>query len=124
MSRGNPWTSHYQSVWTERGKNPELPQWLRLACLAFGRHKPNGHAHFAEGELAKLLSTRGKDGAVTVPSSQSVSGYIKTAKHFEFIDQSSTARCLVVPPHAITGGQGGSPWARCVIHDKSSITAA
>jgi hypothetical protein len=62
VSRQNPFSQHRQGVWAERGKNPALPTWLRVAAVVFGKHKKNGHAHFAPGELAKLLAKPGPDG--------------------------------------------------------------
>ena len=124
MSVQNPWAAHYQGVWTERGKDPALPSWLRVAALAFGRHKKNGHAQFAEGELAKLLAAPDRDGVVKIPSAQSVCNHVAKAKMLGFIAEGSNVRCLVVPPHAVIGGMGGSEWTACVIHAKGKMRTA
>ena len=63
MIVSNPWSAHYQGVWMERPQNPVLPLWLRVAALAFGRHRVNGHANFAKGELCKLLASRDRTGS-------------------------------------------------------------
>jgi hypothetical protein len=124
VSRQNPFSLHRQGVWTERGRNPALPTWLRVAALAFGKHKKNGHAHFASGELAKLLAKPGPDGVPKLPSSSGVANAIKRAKAYGFIAEESTARCLVVPAHAVEGGMGGTPWTACPIHARKPKRAA
>lgn len=114
MSLQNPYSMHYQSVWRERAAsraaNPAMPAWIRVAALAFGCHRRNGHASFKTGEIAEILGTPGKP-----LSPSSVSNAIKLAKNAGWIDGQSTARCLVVPPHAVVGGLG-HPNDRCAIH--------
>lgn len=114
MSLQNPFALHYQSVWLERSATPALPDWMRLASLAFGKHKANGHANFGSGEIARLLG-RQADGKVKPLSGPAVSNAIRRAKELGFIADQSHARCLVVPPHAVTHGLG-SPYERCRIH--------
>ena len=120
MSLQNPFAFHYQGVWLERSANPSLPDWLRLASLAFGRHKANGHANFGSGEIAKLLGKHDSDGLVRPLSNSAVSNAIRRAKELGFIANVSYARCLVVPPHAVTHGLG-SRYERCRIHDGAGI---
>ena len=48
---------HYQSTWHERAGDPRLPQWLRVAALAYGSHKANGHSQFSPGQIALVLAT-------------------------------------------------------------------
>lgn len=115
MSLINPFSFHYQGVWLERSANPDLPFWLRLASLALGKHKANGHANFGAGEIARLLGKRGPDGQVKALSDSAVSNAIRRAKELGFIADQSYARCLVVPPHAVTHGLG-SAYERCRIH--------
>lgn len=114
MSIQNPFAMHRQAVWKERAANraanPTMPLWIRVASLAFGCHRANGHAAFKLGEIAELL---GKPGEPL--SAQSVSNAIKLAKNSGWIAQESTSRCLVVPPHAVSGGLG-HPNERCPIH--------
>jgi hypothetical protein len=114
MSRQNPFGIHRQSVWHERSANPRLPDWIRIAALAFGSHKANGHAPFKSGELAVYL---GLPGQPLKPSE--VSNAIRLAKTSGWIAEESNARCLVVPPHAVEGGLG-DPRAECPVHHKSS----
>jgi hypothetical protein len=114
MSAQNPYAMHRQSVWKERAANraanPVLPQWIRLAALAFGCHRRNGHANFVQGEIAEILGTPGKP-----LSPSSVSNAIKLAKKAGWIAQESNSRCLVMPPHAVEGGLG-HPNDRCAVH--------
>lgn len=124
MSAQNPFALHRQGVWTERSRNTALPGWLRVAALAYGRHKRNGHAQFAEGELANLLAKPNRDGMIKAPSAQNVSNMIAAAKLHGFIAAESNARCLVVPRHAVEGGMGGAEWTRCIIHAKERTAAA
>lgn len=109
---------HYQAVWRERAAsraaNPAMPLWIRVASLAFGCHRRNGHANFQPGEIAEILGTPGAP-----LSAASVSNAIKLAKNAGWIADESNAKCLVVPPHAIVGGPGEAT-ARCLIHGATS----
>lgn len=111
----NYWTRHYQSVWLERAADPSLADWMRLACLAFAKHRANGHANFAPGELGPLLAKAGPDGQLKPLTKSAVSNAIKRAKDRGWISKESTAQCLVVPPHAIAGGRG-KPYEACRVH--------
>jgi hypothetical protein len=114
MSFQNPWGIHHQAVWKERAAsraaNPSLDNWIRVAALAFGCHRRNGHANFGPGEIAEILGTPGKP-----LSAPAVSNAIKLAKSAGWIAKESNARCLVVPPHAVGGGLG-HPDDRCAVH--------
>ncbi len=123
MSLSNPFSFHYQGVWLGRAANPDLPNWLRLASLAFAKHKANGHANFGAGEIAKLLGKRTPDGQRKPLSDSAVSNAIRRAKELGFIAYESHARCLVVPPHAVTGGLGSS-YQLCRIHAGARIVGA
>ncbi|WP_156409030.1 hypothetical protein [Mycobacterium sp. Root265] len=100
----------------ERASDPALPLWLRVAALAFGRHRLNGHANFAMGELGKLLGKPGPDGKPKPISNSAVANAISKAKKHGFIAEDSMARCLVVPRHAVTLGVGGSVHTKCCLH--------
>jgi hypothetical protein len=52
-----PWAKHYQHAWEERSGDPNLPDWLRVAALAYGKHSANGHAVFGPGDLALVLGS-------------------------------------------------------------------
>jgi hypothetical protein len=92
----NFYNMQYQSVWRERAHDNRISLVWRLFSLAAGSHRRNGHATFKEDEIAEILGV----------SPQQVSNLIADAKRLGLIDARSKARCLVVPPHAIIGGQG------------------
>ncbi|MGO8937604.1 MAG: hypothetical protein ACLQLO_10915, partial [Mycobacterium sp.] len=66
--------------------NPEMPLWVRVAALAFGCHRRNGHASFKTGEIAEVLGTPGK-----ALSASSVSNAIRLAKNAGWIAEESNA---------------------------------
>lgn len=107
VDRNNPASFHYHSVWQERARDTDLALWLRVAALAFANHKRNGHATFASGEVVKMLGKPKSD----------VYHAIKKAIAKGWISRESKAQCLVVPPHAVTGGGDGNANDRCVVHD-------
>ena len=117
MSITNPFALHRQGVWLERAADETLPNWVRLAALAFARHRGNGHANFCAGEIAKLLAASTPSGDRKPMSHQAVSNTIARAKSKGWIADESTARCLVVPHHAVEGGLGKS-WDKCRFHGR------
>jgi hypothetical protein len=110
MSRGNAWARHYQSVWQERAARRNLPNWLRVAALAYGAHAANGHALFKPGDLAVALGEPGRP-----MNKHNVQRAIKTAVDNGWLSSLSGSTCLVVPAHAITGGMG-RPGQLCPVH--------
>jgi hypothetical protein len=117
----NPWTRHYQGPWEERAGNPRLPDWLRVASLAYGKHGANGHALFGPGEVALVLGEVDfKTGEIR--TNQNVSRAIKTAVVHGWLAKGSKARCLIVPAHSIEGGMG-SPWKSCPQHGSNRVTS-
>jgi hypothetical protein len=117
MSRNNPWARHYQSVWLERSRDERLPLWFRVSALAFGRHRVNGHALFGRGEIAQALASRQKrtSGTRTLDKG-SVQRAIRQAIAYGMLSDRSGTRCLVVPPHAISGGLYGHQFTPCPEH--------
>ena len=109
MSVRNPWGRHYQSVWHERSGDPRLPHWLRVAALAYGSHRANGHAQFKAGQVGLVLGTvDAASGEVRPLDKGSVQRAIRTAVDYGWLAAGSGTRCLVVPGHAIAGGLGGA----------------
>ncbi len=103
----NAWARHYQEVWLERAGDPALPDWLRVASAAYGRHRANGHATFKRGQLALILaSVDPETGAVVPLDRRHLYRAIQTAINHRWLSDRSTARCLIVPAHAVTGGLG------------------
>jgi hypothetical protein len=112
----NPWAKHYQSIWEERAASPSLPHWLRVACLAYGMHKFNGHARFKPGEIALALSrVNYETGEISTPNKHAVQRAIRTAIKEGWLAKESGALCLVVPHNAIEGGLGYAQG--CDLHD-------
>jgi hypothetical protein len=103
----HPGSMHRQSVWRERATDGDqpLPLWLRVALLAYSRHRANGHAVFGQSGLTKELDVQ----------STQLYRAIATAKKYKWIANESTTRCLVVPAYAVSRGIG-NPNDRCPIH--------
>ncbi len=101
----HPWAKHYQHVWQERAGNPNFPDWLRVAALAYGRHTANGHAVFAPGEVALVLGNVNLATGELRPSANA-SRAIKKAVEYGWLSGGSKTRCLIVPAHAVGGGLG------------------
>lgn len=71
--------------------NPELPTWHRVGCIAWHRADQGGHARFSTGELSRCLGlTRGQ-----------VSDALAVARRRGWVDQTSNARCVVLPGCAL-----------------------
>ncbi|WP_162259384.1 hypothetical protein [Phycicoccus sp. Soil803] len=105
MSLRQPYAMHRQQVWKERAGSPVLPAWVRVAALAYGGHGLNGHADFSPGEIASVLGMDRKTGEVATPMArQNVHRAIRTAIDYGWLAEGSSATCLVVPSHAIWGG--------------------
>jgi hypothetical protein len=118
LSVFNPWTRHYQATWENRAANHNLPLWARIMCLAYGRHKANGHAVFGRGELTWILGTPPQDGKPFQRATpQAVHGAIIAAVKYSFLDEGSCSECLVVPGHAIQGPHGKAD-APCPVHER------
>ena len=115
------WARHYQHAWEERSGNPRFPMWLRVASLALGKHKANGHAVFRPGEIALALTTVDLDtGELHQPDRRGVRRAITTAIDYGFLSTGSRSTCLVVPRHAVEGGWGGEASTPCPVHDKKA----
>lgn len=92
--------------------------WLRVASLAYGKHRANGHANFRPGEVAVILSSIDTTtGEITKPSRQSVGRAIRVAVEYGWLAAGSSSCCLVVPGHAVQGGLG-SPHETCKVHNR------
>lgn len=110
------WGAHCQPVFLEDALNPRWPGPLRVAFVAYGLHKANGHAYLKQGELASLLPLAvGEDGFPTLPSRQTLNRWIGVAVEHGFLDKGSKLLCLVVPSHRVQGGRGDK-YAPCKRH--------
>jgi hypothetical protein len=109
-----PWAKHYQHAWEERSGDPNLPDWLRVASLAYGKHSANGHALFGPGDLALVLG-RVDPTTGEITANDNVSRAIRTAVRHGWLARGSKARCLIVPAFAVDGGLGNA-YAPCPVH--------
>jgi hypothetical protein len=105
---GRDWSAHSQDGWLEFTGNPRFPDYLRIAFVAWGLHRANGHARLNPGELARFLVR--PDG--TLPDRRSIRHSIDRAVEFGFLLPSSKALCLVVSTMHVQGGIG-DPDRRC-----------
>jgi hypothetical protein len=110
------WAAHSQEAWNQRAKNHDLPMWLRVASLAFGHHRRNGHANFAPGDLKKILAVLDEKTGELRPNAN-VSRSIKEAVGYGLLTPASQTTCLVVVAHEVWGGSYGTAQAPCLVHD-------
>lgn len=111
-----PFAMHSQPVWEERAANSDLPDWLRLVSLAYGKHRRNGHANFQPGDLRLALARVDTETGVLTPC-VNVSRAVNLAVRHRWLARGSRTTCLVVPGHAVWGGSAGSEHAPCRVHD-------
>ena len=113
----SPWARHYQDVWHERSGDWRLPKWLRVAALAYGAHENNGHARFKRGEVALVLGSVDHETGEVIPlDRRNLHRVIQDAITYGWLMPESTARCLIVPAHAVKKGPIGGPVKPCPIH--------
>lgn len=106
MAIPNPWRRHYQSHFRAMSADTRLALCYRLAFLAYGSARCNGHANFQPGELAEHFDKPGPR----------ISEALKGARDRGLIGLDSTTQCLVVPVHVAEGGDG-HPFEICGVHD-------
>lgn len=121
MTGTRAFSMHYRDVWEERSGDPTLPAWLRVASLAYGMHKANGHATFRRGsrthrgDIATILAVTDEDtGELVVASPEKVRRAIDSAVEYRWLAAGSNASCLIVPAHAVTFNIG-NPHAPCTV---------
>jgi hypothetical protein len=118
MGTYNPWAKHYQAEWENRAADAKLPLWLRVVCVAYGRHEANGHANIRRGQLSWILGT---PPTATQPFRRAhrttVRDAIRTAARHGWLAEGSCSECLIVPAHAIDGPVG-NPKKPCPVHDR------
>jgi hypothetical protein len=113
-----PWAKHYQSAWDNRAANTELPLWMRVVCLAYGRHEANGHASFQRGDLSWILGKPSKIGGdFKRRDRHTIRDAIAVAVRYGLLAEGSCSECLVVPPNAIQGPLG-NPDKPCAVHQR------
>lgn len=114
------WAKHYQRGWEDKSANPNIPLWLRLASLAYGRHEANGHAVFERGGLSWILGTPPKDGKpFKRRDSATIRDAIKVAVRHGWLAEGSCNECLIVPSHEISGPLGNES-KPCPVHERKN----
>ncbi|WP_432477200.1 hypothetical protein [Nocardioides sp. GXQ0305] len=113
---------HRQAAWHADALNPRFPLALRVAYLAMGTHRANGHAVFKQGEVAAVLGRVDEDGHHAPADRRTVYRAIRQAIDFGMLAEGSGALCLIVPRHRIAGGHG-APDAPCRRHPKPKATS-
>lgn len=107
MSDDAPWLKAFQTHWETQAYNLDLPDWHRVWCFATARAEPNLHAEFTTGQLAKLMG-KVTDSEFSAMSGPRLSNVIAQAVERKLLDETSNARCLVLPSHAWACGLKGS----------------
>ena len=121
---GEPaWARHFQEAWADDALNPIYPMPLRVAFLAFGRHRANGHAIFGQGEIANTLGHHDDVGGWVPADRRTVHRAITKAVSYGLLDSTSKALCLVVPKHRVAGGMG-NPETPCRRHPATRTKTA
>ncbi len=99
-------TKHSRGAYVEDAGNPTYPNAIRVAFLAYGHHRANGHARFKSREIANVLGSFDEIGTFVPASKYAVQRAINTAIEWGLLDPTSKALCLVVPGHRIRGHLG------------------
>lgn len=118
MSSYRAWARHFQSGWENHAADPELPLWIRIVSIAYGRHAANGHAMFQRGDLSRILGTAASGDQPFKPRHRdSIRDAIRVAIKHKFLADGSCSECLVVPSHDIAGGLGNES-KPCPVHER------
>ncbi len=121
-SDNGPWARHFQAAWHNDALNPRFPLPLRVAFLAYGTHRTNGHAVFKQNEIATVIGHLDEDGHPIPADRRTVYRAIQQAVDYGLLAEGSRALCLVVPGHRIAGGLGEEK-APCPRHRRSGARA-
>lgn len=105
-ARFGTWAIHYQESWRDDAANPHFSKALRVAFLAYGNHRANGHANFAQQEIAKTLGKVDEHGTFVPADRRAVHRAIQQAVDWGLLAEGSRALCLIVPKHRVAGGPG------------------
>lgn len=116
-----PWVGQFQSEWELRSGDDRLPKWMRVAALAMGKHRANGHAQFAPGDLALTFGEVDQDTGEIFPD-RHVGEHINRAVSLGWLANGSGTRCLIVPGHTYRTAPG-NPTEPCRWHDRVSMRA-
>jgi hypothetical protein len=114
------WSKHFHHYWEERSGDPGLPTWFRIMALAYGMHRPNGHAQFRKGskyspgDLALILrQVDHRTGEIIPARAELVRDHIDYAVAHDLLAPGSHSGCLIVPAHGVVNDYG--PTLRCPV---------
>jgi hypothetical protein len=93
----SPWLISKQLGWEPQIVNPDLPYWVRVHAVAMARSEPNLHTPLEAGELAGLLGRKQPDGSTKPVDRRDLNRYINRAVELNYLDETSSVRCLVLP---------------------------
>lgn len=99
MENTGPFLMTMQSYWENQIYNFVLPDWHRLFCLAVARSAPNLHAEFQPGQMATMMGRIESDILLPMKPPR-LSNVIAQAVERRLLDETSNARCLVLPSSA------------------------
>jgi hypothetical protein len=111
----SPWLMSHQIGWEPMIVDTRLPHWMRVYAVAMARSEPNLHTTLETGELAQLLRKMLPDGSTKPVDRRDLNHYIKKAVELNLLDESSSVRCLVLPP-ATTACRRQGYRRRCAYH--------
>ncbi len=115
------WSKHFHEAYLEDAANPKYPKAIRVAFLAYGTHKANGHARFKRREVGRLLGEFDQQGTFVDADRYAVNRAINTAIEYGLLSPGSNALCLIVPGHRIQGHRGDAD-KRCDRHRTVAAT--
>lgn len=93
----SPWLISIQLGWEAQIANADLPYWARVHAVAMARSEPNLHTSLETGELAELLGRKQPDGSTKPVDRRDLNRYISRAVELNYLDETSSVRCLVLP---------------------------
>ena len=93
----SPWLISKQLAWEPQIVNADLPYWARVHAVAMARSEPNLHTCLETGELAELLRRELPDGSLKPLDRRDLNRYINRAVELNYLDETSSVRCLVLP---------------------------
>jgi hypothetical protein len=111
----SPWLISKQIAWEPQIVNSCLPYWARVHAVAMARSEPNLHTCLETGELAQLLRRSLPDGSMKPLDRRDLNRYINRAVELNYLDETSTVRCLVLPASVMDCRRSGYRKA-CAYH--------
>jgi hypothetical protein len=93
----SPWLISIQLGWEAQIANAALPYWARVHAVGMARSEPNLHTPLETGELAELLARKQPDGSTKPVDRRDLNRYINRAVELNYLDETSSVRCLVLP---------------------------